>query len=90
MFFFFFHILDYNYIFRLLKLHFFFFFLFHQAFKLSWDIISESEDAAEIASYEIFMHGRKYKPDFWKKVGTVRAVTLPMGCTIRNVNIYIF
>lgn len=56
---------------------------------LSWNM-NLSDKYADIASYQLYAYqevtGVNPNTSLWKKVGDVRALPLPMACTLTQVN----
>ena len=53
---------------------------------LSWNMNLSSNQHADIASYQIYAYqasdNQNPSPALWKKVGDVKALPLPMACTL--------
>lgn len=57
---------------------------------LSWNMNLSGDKYADIASYQLYAYqevaGVNPNTSLWKKVGDVRALPLPMACTLTQVN----
>jgi hypothetical protein len=72
--------------------YYFFFIIFIIAIVLSWNV-DLNNTHAEISNYQIFTY--KESPTdiprsaFWKEIGKVDALPLPMICSLNNVSVFI-
>lgn len=64
--------------------------------ELRWTIPNLAKNQVdEISHYELFSYQESIvapSPELWKQVGCIRALTLPMGCTLSKVSLrkYVF
>lgn len=53
-----------------------------------------TENHADLLSHHIYVYNESSsdvpKTELWKEVANVRALSLPMGCTLTNVNAYFY
>ena len=52
---------------------------------LSWNMDLKSDVHADVASYQVYAYQEGTNPSSWKKVVDVKALPLPMACTLAHL-----